>query len=137
MSILVNEKVLWFKVPIDNVFVVHVAERQENLTSVKHGYVVTKATVLAEAVKEFAATAVLEEHVDEDVVLKGCLELVDEGVVELAEDALLQLDVLNLFEVNYVRLANLLQRQHLLPRRKHLLHPPERSCSQCSQNFVF
>jgi len=116
---------------------VHVAKCEENFASVEHGDVVAEATVLAKAIEKFAATAVLEQHVDKDVVLEGGLQLINERVMQFAQDALLQLDVLHLLQVDYVGLADLLQRQYLLPRRHNLLHSPERASPQCRQHFVF
>ena len=89
MSFPIDQQILRLEIAIDNILLVHIADGQQNFADVEHGDIVAKASVLAESVEQLAPRAELEDHVDEGVILEGSLEGVDEGMVELAEDALL------------------------------------------------
>ena len=107
----------------------HVAEGEEYLADVEHGDIIAESAIFSEAVEELPSGAVLEDHVDEDLILEWGLEGVDEGVVEFHQDVLFQLDVLNLFQIDDVTLRQLLEGEHLFIRRNHLLHSSKGSSS--------
>jgi len=77
----INKQVLGLKIPINDTPLMHVANGHQYLDNVEHGNVVTEPAVLSETVEELPPGTVLEDHVDEDVVLEGGFEAVDERVV--------------------------------------------------------
>ncbi len=115
----------------------HVAYREEYLTDIEHGDIIAEATVLSESVKELSSRTKLKYHIDKSIVLEGCLKRIYERMVQLTQYFLLQLNVLDLFEINYVGLGYLFESKHLLVRPDHLLHPSKGTCTQCLSHFVF
>jgi hypothetical protein len=109
---------------------VHVAKCKQNLASVKHGDIVAEPTIFPQTIEQLASTAVLKHHVDKQIVLKGSLQFVNEGMMKLAEDFLLEFDMFHLFEVDDVGLGDLFQGQYLFAWRQHLLDSSESACSQ-------
>lgn len=136
MALAIYEQVLGLEVPVYDAFAVHVAEGEQDLADVEHGDVVAEPAVLAQPVEQLAARAVLKYHVDEALVLEGGLQRVDEGVVELHEDLLLQLDVLDLLQVYHVAFGQLLEGEHLLGGADDLLDPAEGARAQGLDDFV-
>lgn len=84
------------------------AKSEQNFADVKHGDIVAEPTILPQPVKELATGTILENHVDKAVVLEWSFEWVDEGMVELHEYFLFELDVLDLFEIDDMAFGKLL-----------------------------
>lgn len=70
MSFLIDEQVFGFEVSIDDILAVHVAEGEQYLADVEHGDIIAESTIFSEAVEELPSGAVLEDHVDEDLILE-------------------------------------------------------------------
>lgn len=87
----------------------HVTNSEQNLTNVKHAHVITKPAIFSKPVEELSSWTVLEDHINEDLVLKGSLQRVDKGMVEFSQYFLLEFDMLNLFQIYDVRLWYLFQ----------------------------
>ncbi len=85
MSFSIDEQILGFQVSIDDVLLVHVADCQQNLADIEHGYIVAKPPILPEPIKELSSRAKLEDHIDKSVILKGSFERVYERMVQLGE----------------------------------------------------
>lgn len=115
----------------------HIADGEQYFADIEHSNVVAKPSILPQAIEELSPRAKLEDHVDEGIVLEGGFEGIDEGVVELAEDALLKLYVLHLLQVDYVGLRDLLQGEHLLRWAQHELYSPEGPRSEGLRDLVF
>lgn len=67
----------------------HIADGEQYFADIEHRNVIAKSSILPQAIEELSPRAKLEDHIDEGIVLEGGFEGIDEGVVELAEDALL------------------------------------------------
>lgn len=78
------------------------AESEQYFTDVEHGDIIAKSAIFSEAVKELSSRAILEDHIDEDLILKRGFEGVDEGMIELHKDVFLEFDVFNLFQIDDV-----------------------------------
>jgi tRNA G37 N-methylase TrmD len=89
VAFLVDEQVLRFKVSVNNIFIVHVANGKQDLTNVEHSNVVTEPSIFPKAVKKLSSRTELEDHINEGVILEGGFEGVDERVIELAENLFL------------------------------------------------
>ena len=91
----------------------HVANSQQDFANVKHADVIAEPAVFSQTIKQLAASTVLKNHVNKNIVLEGCLQGVNKGMVELRKYFLFEFDVFDLFEVDNVRLRYLLQGKHL------------------------
>ena len=129
MSLFINEKVLWFKVSIDNAFAMHMAKCQQYFTDIKHSYIVTEAAIFSEAIEQFSAWAVLKNHVDKTIILKGCFERIDERMIQLHKKILLKFDVLNLLEINDVAFGELLESENFFIWSNNLFNSSKSSSS--------
>lgn len=87
----------------------HVADSQQYFADIEHGDVVAETTIFAQSVEKLPSGAILEDHVHKHLVLECRLQRVDEGVVQLCQDAFLKLDVIHLLQVYYVRFRDLLE----------------------------
>ncbi len=81
----------------------HIAERQQNFAYVKHSNVVTESSVFPKSIEKLSAGAELKNHINEHLILKGSLERVNKGMVELGKNLLFEFNMLNLFKVNDMR----------------------------------
>lgn len=91
----------------------HVANSQQNFANVKHADVIAEPAIFSQTIKQLAACTVLKNHVNKYIVLKGCLQGINKGMVKLRKYFLFEFDVFNLFKVDNVRLRDLLQGKHL------------------------
>ena len=82
MSLLINQQIFRLEIPIDYIFLMHVANGQQNLTDIKHGDIVAKASVFPESIEELSSRTKLEYHVNKSVILKSCLQRVDKRMVQ-------------------------------------------------------
>ena len=92
--------------------------------------------VLPQPVEELSPAAELEEHVDESIVLKGGLQLIDEGVFQLIEDPLLEFYVVHLLQVDDVGLGYLFKGKDFPARWGHELDPAEGACSKGGDDLI-
>lgn len=60
----------------------HVTNGEQNFTDVKHTDVVAEPPVFSQTIEEFPSCAILKNHVNENFILEGGFEGVDEGMVE-------------------------------------------------------
>ena len=67
----------------------HIADGEKYFTDIEHSNIVAKSPIFSKPIKQLSPWAKLEDHIDKGIVLEGGLEGIDEGVVELAEDAFL------------------------------------------------
>lgn len=137
MAFSVYQQILRFEVSVDDILLVHVANGEQYFADVKHRNIIAKAPIFSQPIKELTSRTKLEDHVDEDIVLKGSFEGIDEGVVEFTEYLFFEFYMLHLFEVDYVGFRNLLQGEDLLAGPDDLLYPPEGPCPQGLSYLIF
>lgn len=99
MPVMVDQQILGFEVPIDDVLLVQVHQSVEDLNEVESSIFLGHAFDGFEVVEEFASGTVwvkgkgtIEDEAHEVVGLEAVVQLHDEGVVEHGHDGLLVLD---------------------------------------------
>lgn len=98
MALTVQQQIFRFEVALGDVQFVELDECTHDFHRVEERDVVAKPGLTAEAVEELPAGDELEQHVELLAVLAYALDLVDEGVVQPAQQVLFGLDVFDLLE---------------------------------------
>jgi hypothetical protein len=89
VAFLVDQQVLRFEIPVNDVLIVHVANGQQNFANVKHTDIVAEPSVFSQSIEKLTPSTVLKDHVNENVVLEGGFQGVNERMVEFCEDLFL------------------------------------------------
>ena len=107
----------------------HVADGEQYLTDIEHGYIIAEPSIFTKSVKKLTSRTKLKDHVDEGHILEGSFEGVNEGVIEFTEYFLLEFDVLDLFEIDDMWFGYLFQSEHFFVGADYLLYTSEGACS--------
>jgi hypothetical protein len=67
----------------------HIADGKQYFTDIEHSHIVAKSSILPKPIEELSPRAKLEDHIDKSIILEGRLEGIDEGMIQLAENAFL------------------------------------------------
>lgn len=137
MSVSINQEIFRLQISVYDILAVHMAKCKQNFTYIEHGYIITKASIFAEPIKKLTSRAILENHVDKAVILKGSFEGIDEGVVEFHEDLFFHFDMINLFETDNMTFRELLQSQDLFIGGDNLFDSAECSCTKSLNKLIF
>ena len=86
-----------------------------------------KSTILSESVKQLSSTTELEQHVNVFLILEWESQLIYEGMFEFVKNSLLQLNVINLFEIDDVWFRDLFKSENLFIWSWDELHSPKGS----------
>ena len=105
MAVLTEKKVLGLQVPIDNSILMKVPQRQDHLSRIEQDILLTEPSLLLKMVKQAATAFVVKHKVKLGAALKRVVELQDERMAQLAQQLLLQLNVVEevlLLQVTFV-----------------------------------
>mmetsp|Transcript_48062 Transcript_48062/g.148315 ORF Transcript_48062/g.148315 Transcript_48062/m.148315 type:complete len:343 (-) Transcript_48062:141-1169(-) len=131
VPLVVQQQVLRLQVAVDDVFGVHVLEREHQLRVVELGHVVGEPPRRAQVREHLAPDDELEHKVQLLLVLERRPHVHDERVLQLHQDPLLRDDVLHLLHLDDLALLQALHREVLV--RALVLaqpHAPERARAQ-------
>ena len=109
----VEEKVLWFKIAIDDVSRVQIVERLDHARRVECGSGFVKVTSITKDRPQFAAKTSFHEHVDKLVITVRVVEAGDERTAARHHYVLLAINVLLLQCVDNVLLLEALEGEGL------------------------
>lgn len=108
VAMAVEKQIFGLQVSIDNVHVMQVLKREDNLGSIKLGYRIGKALGLAQQTEELATLDKVHDHVKVLCVLESTPEGDEKGVLDTRQHAALVVSVLDLLHFD-----NLLLFEHL------------------------
>lgn len=92
MAVIINQKVFWFEVPINDVLLMQVHQTVHDLNKVEPSVFLTHSLDRLQVVEKLSAGTVVEHETHEVVGFKTVVELDDERVVEHRVDNFLVLN---------------------------------------------
>lgn len=124
ITVFTDQHVLRLQVSIDNAFLVQMGEGKGDLGREELGLVLREHADFDQVTEQLASLDKLHEEIDSELILEDILHVDEEGVVYLAQNIFLELDVLHLLVLQDNIFADAFHRVqllgHLMLHEEHL-----------------